>query len=213
MLAFNRIGNSSFTVQSTVLTDDEKKNVWIHFKFLFLSIAVLCPACLIILCWRYRQARKNVPNNSPRRNSHPAQGVAIGNDTNMSANRDDVYSSIDSRRQILDKQLVTYKVTGKDKGGNKSDCENINQRRNRNRKHDSTKLNYIEIAFDPVTIKREFQIHGADNRTPYADIDFTAKADPIISSDESEDSSSLNENNENDFVSLEDVQQWNIHIE
>lgn len=74
-------------------------------------------------------------------------------------------------------------------------------------------MNYIEIAFDTVTNKRQFRIHGADNRTPYADIDFTAKADPMISSDESEDSSSLNENNENDFVSLEDVQQWNIHSE
>lgn len=115
--------------------------------------------------------------------------------------------------QILDKQQVNYKIAGKGKGGNKSDCENVNQRQNRNRKHDSTKLNYIEIAFDTVTNKREFRIHGADNRTPYADIDFTVKADPIISSDESEDSSSLNENNENDFVSLEEIQQWNIHSE
>ncbi|CAC5422056.1 unnamed protein product [Mytilus coruscus] len=78
-------------------------------------------------------------------------------------------------------------------------------------KGDSAKLNYIEIAFDPVQLKGKFYIHGNDNRTPYADIDFTAKVDPIISLDESDDSSSLNENNEDDFVSLEDVQQWNIH--
>ncbi|VDI52990.1 Hypothetical predicted protein [Mytilus galloprovincialis] len=151
--------------------------------------------------------------SSPRRHSNANQGVAVGNDIDISTNRNDVYSSIDSRRQMLDKQQVNFKIAGKVKGGNKSDCENVNQRQHRNRKHDSTKLNYIEIAFDTITNKRQFRIHGADNRTPYADIDFTAKADPMISSDESEDSSSLNENNENDFVSLEDVQQWNIHSE
>lgn len=37
----------------------------------------------------------------------------------MSSNRDDVYSSIDSRRQILEKQKITYKVAGRSKGQHK----------------------------------------------------------------------------------------------
>lgn len=48
------------------------------------------------------------------------KGVAIGNDFNVSTNRDNLYSSIDSRRQIVDNQQVTYKVARKCKGRNMS---------------------------------------------------------------------------------------------
>lgn len=74
----------------------------------------------------------------------------------------------------------------------------------------SSKLNYIDVVFEPNPHIRAFYIHGADNRTPYADIDFSAKAEPLISSDESDENSSCLENNCDDFVTLEDVQQWNI---
>lgn len=55
MLAFNRLGNSSFTVQYTILFDGETKNVWMQFK-LFLCIAIVLPVCLFVFLWRYRQA-------------------------------------------------------------------------------------------------------------------------------------------------------------
>ncbi|VDI07333.1 Hypothetical predicted protein [Mytilus galloprovincialis] len=82
--------------------------------------------------------------------------------------------------------------------------------RNRNNESGSSKLNYIDVVFEPNQHIGGFYIHGADNRTPYADIDFSAKAEPLNSSDESDENSSCLENKCDDFVSLEDVQQWNI---
>lgn len=72
------------------------------------------------------------------------------------------------------------------------------------------RLNYVDVVFEPKPQngKGKYYIHGAEKRTPYADIDFSAKADPFISSDE--ESFTCNEDNVADFVSLEDVQQWNI---
>lgn len=74
----------------------------------------------------------------------------------------------------------------------------------------SLKLNYIDVVFEPKPCIGKFYIHGADNRTPYADVDFSAKAEPLISSDEDDESSVSGKYNDDDFVSLEDVQQWNI---
>lgn len=74
----------------------------------------------------------------------------------------------------------------------------------------SSKLNYIDVVFESKPHNGKFYIHGADDRTPYADIDFSAKAEPLISSDEDDESSINGKNNCDDFVSLEDVQQWNI---
>lgn len=69
-------------------------------------------------------------------------------------------------------------------------------------------LVYIEVDFEPKQEKSDpklFYVHGSNNRSPYADIDFSAKADPLPES-ESED----NEIEEDDFVTLEDVQGWAI---
>ncbi|CAG2221744.1 unnamed protein product [Mytilus edulis] len=66
---------------------------------------------------------------------------------------------------------------------------------------------YIEVDFEPKQEKsgRKFYVHGSNHRSPYADIDFNAKADPLPES-ESED----NEFEEDDFVTLEDVKGWAI---
>ncbi|VDI47750.1 Hypothetical predicted protein [Mytilus galloprovincialis] len=110
-----------------------------------------------------------------------------GSAVNLSASacREDVYSSIERRKQNLDIQEVTHKMAGE-----------VNT--------SSSKLNYIDVVFEPKPCIGKFYIHGADNRTPYADVDFSAKAEPLISSDEDDESS------DDDFLSLEDVQQWNI---
>lgn len=56
----------------------------------------------------------------------------------------------------------------------------------------SSNLSYIDVVFEPQPHSGKLYIHGADSRTPYADIDFSAKAEPLISSDE-DDESSVNE--------------------
>ncbi|XP_071123146.1 uncharacterized protein [Mytilus edulis] len=69
-------------------------------------------------------------------------------------------------------------------------------------------LVYIEVDFEPKQENKsgsKFYVHGSNNRSPYADIDFSAKADPLPES-ESDD----NEFEEDDFVTLEDVQGWAI---
>lgn len=80
-------------------------------------------------------------------------------------------------------------------------------------KRTSSKLNYIDVVFDPKPHVGQFRIRGADNRTPYADIDFSAKAEPLISSDEDDEGSACVDNNDEDFVSLEDIKQWKIAAE
>lgn len=49
----------------------------------------------------------------------------------------------------------------------------------------SKQLKYIEVLFDPFPIGHTFVIRGAQNRTPYAHIDFDVYADPLSSSSES----------------------------
>ncbi|XP_052065162.1 uncharacterized protein LOC127704960 isoform X2 [Mytilus californianus] len=74
----------------------------------------------------------------------------------------------------------------------------------------SSGLVYIEVDFEPKQEKsgpKLFYVHGSNRRSPYADIDFLAKADPLPES-ESDD----NEIEEDDFVTLEDVQRWKIEI-
>ncbi|CAC5383873.1 unnamed protein product [Mytilus coruscus] len=74
----------------------------------------------------------------------------------------------------------------------------------------SSGLVYIEVDFEPKQEKsgpKLFYVHGSNNRSPYADIDFSAKADPLPES-ESDD----NEIEEDDFVTLEDVKGWAIEI-
>lgn len=58
---------------------------------------------------------------------------------------------------------------------------------------------------------RDFYIHGADNRTQYVDIDLFAVADPLCNGEYNESSSSCTNYNEDDFVSLEEIQQWKIN--
>lgn len=49
----------------------------------------------------------------------------------------------------------------------------------------SNQLKYIEVLFDPFPNGHTFVIRGAQNRTPYAHIDFDVHADPLPSSSES----------------------------
>ncbi|VDI33012.1 Hypothetical predicted protein [Mytilus galloprovincialis] len=109
----------------------------------------------------------------------------------MSAGRTDVYSSIDRRRENSNKHKVTYKISEPEQSG-------------------SSNLNYIDVVFEPQAHSGKLYIHGADSRTPYADIDFSAKAEPLISSDEDDESSVNEKENCDKCVSSEDVQQWNI---
>lgn len=77
----------------------------------------------------------------------------------------------------------------------------------------SSELNYIEVEFGFKQPTGNYFIHGDDNRTPYADIDFFAKAEPLISSDEDDESIAGGDDNDDDFMTLEDVQQWNITVD
>lgn len=56
-----------------------------------------------------------------------------------------------------------------------------------------------------------FFIHGSDHKTPYADIDLTLKADPLPESDTSDDDAvdhtEVEEHNNDDFMTLEDIQE------
>lgn len=70
-------------------------------------------------------------------------------------------------------------------------------------------LNYVEVEFGLKQPTGNYFIHGADNRTPYADIDLLARAEPLISSDEDDESIAGGD----DFMTLEDVQQWNITVD
>lgn len=76
-------------------------------------------------------------------------------------------------------------------------------------------MNYIEVEFDATNQNSRFHIHGAENRRPYADIDFSVKADPLASSADNDDGSYCCGDDANclndDFVSVEDVQQWKIN--
>lgn len=58
---------------------------------------------------------------------------------------------------------------------------------------------------------KELYIHGAENKTQYVDIDLLAKADPLLSEDENDSVSSTRDNNDDDFVSLEEIQKWRIN--
>lgn len=66
------------------------------------------------------------------------------------------------------------------------------------------------MDFEPIQNKngtKLFSIHSSSNRTPYADIDLMATADPLPES-ESDD----NVSEEDDFFTLEDVQVCSIEI-
>ena len=61
--------------------------------------------------------------------------------------------------------------------------------------------------FNQPSNRQKFVIRGAENRTPYAQIDLTTTADPLSSSD-SDDNSTGDEPNDGDFMSLKNRQQW-----
>lgn len=59
------------------------------------------------------------------------------------------------------------------------------------------------MQFKSGTTGPKFVIHGSTDKTPYADIDLTIKADPLPESDSSDD----DETNHNDeFLTLNDIQ-------
>ncbi|XP_052063841.1 uncharacterized protein LOC127703809 [Mytilus californianus] len=127
----------------------------------------------------------------------------------VSSNReDDAYSSIDRRQQVVHEQNVTYQISKRDQKETQDQ-----QQRSMNNGLDTQNLNYVEVMFDNTTNNGAFCIHGADTRTPYADIDFSAKADPLIILEENEESLSSHSVENDDFVSLEEVQQWMISKE
>ncbi|CAC5400156.1 unnamed protein product [Mytilus coruscus] len=221
LYASNELGNSTYT-KHTISTKKEKFNenqsYWTEF---LLVLVVIIPVCSIIIWWRFKKAKNRSPDNSHRANDDhiPVEGGAIENNLYQAANylieqpsvssnrarEDDAYSCIDRRKQIVHKQNVTSK---KDKKENQDQ-----QRSSMNNGSDPQNLNYVEVAFDNTTPNGAFCIHGADERTPYADIDFSARADPFNISKENEESLSSHSVENDDFVSLEEVQQWMISKE
>ncbi|CAC5424086.1 unnamed protein product [Mytilus coruscus] len=217
MYARNKQGNSTFTDVCIIFSKDEMSSSgtkYIGFVLLF-TITV----CILFTWWRLRKAKRHDSQRS-RENEQQIQGLGVivnnlygsaadihGSSSSASAGRTDVYSSIDRRKENLDKQEVTYKIAEQ---GKKQFQLTDRKGRKRHTESGSSKLNYINVVFEPKPHIGTFYIHGADNRTPYADIDFSAKAEPLSSSDENDESSTCGGNNVDDFVSLEDVQQWNI---
>lgn len=59
------------------------------------------------------------------------------------------------------------------------------------------------MMFNTNSVGPNFRIHGSDNRTPYADIDLTIKADPLPESESSDDEE---QNNNSEFLTLADIQ-------
>ncbi|XP_076106083.1 uncharacterized protein LOC143074576 [Mytilus galloprovincialis] len=112
---------------------------------------------------------------------------------------------------MLDRQKVTYNIAGE---GKRSQVKLTDAKQwKTNVASGSSELNYIEVEFGFEQPTGNYFIHGADNRTPYADIDFLAKAEPLISSDEDDESIAGGDDNGDDFMTLEDVQQWNITVD
>ncbi|XP_071179627.1 protein turtle homolog B-like [Mytilus edulis] len=215
--ARNSIGNSSSTDTLTVRTKGERKSLWGGYTIVIVVTTVLT-VCSIIICWRRRKASKNVFHRS-QIVEQSNQGGAIENSLYQSASDLTEPStasgivktdnrSIDRKKTNVDRQIVGYNIVEKEDNLIPFVCKEFNKRGEQNMNYDSSTLNYVEVVFDPAEAKSTFQIHGAENRTPYADIDFSLTADPLTSSDEE----SLPSHEDNtDFVSLEDVQQWNIH--
>ncbi|XP_052075217.1 uncharacterized protein LOC127712670 isoform X2 [Mytilus californianus] len=138
------------------------------------------------------------------------------------------YSSIDRRRRIEIGQAISYKANRASKASitdergdgsllfrNSTNNQNFEQTRSADRLRvekiktttecntETPILNYIDLQFNSVTAGPKFVIHGSTDKTPYADIDLTIKADPLPESDSSDD----DETNHNDeFLTLNDIQ-------
>ncbi|XP_052073487.1 fasciclin-2-like [Mytilus californianus] len=213
MYAINKLGNSTVTDIYRKFTKDETNGS--STQYLSFAIGFVFLAGLFVTWLRFRKAKRiDAPRSIPNEQQIQGVGVIVNNmygsavDPSASASREDVYSSIERHRQNLDIQEVTYKIAGE--GKTKKFRRTDRKERNRNNERGSSKLNYIDVVFEPKPCIGKFYIHGADNRTPYADVDFSAKAEPLISSDEDDIRSINRKDNGDDFVSLEDVQQWNI---
>ncbi|CAC5384090.1 unnamed protein product [Mytilus coruscus] len=138
------------------------------------------------------------------------------------------YSSIDRRRRIEIGQAISYKANRASKASitdergdgsllfrNSTHNQNFEQTRSTDRLRvkeiktttecntETPILNYIDLQFNSVTAGPKFVIHGSTDKTPYADIDLTIKADPLPESDSSDD----DETTHNDeFLTLNDIQ-------
>ncbi|XP_076106082.1 uncharacterized protein LOC143074575 [Mytilus galloprovincialis] len=150
--------------------------------------------------------------------AQPIQGAGIENNiyrfvdelpgpSSTSHNRGEVYSSIDRRLQVSSANTVNYKVSKNDNMNQQSEARDVH---NRVVEDDVSKLNYVEVAFDSKRTSKELYIHGAEKKTQYVDIDLLAKADHLCSEDENDSVSSTRDNNDDDFVSLEEIQKWRI---
>lgn len=63
------------------------------------------------------------------------------------------------------------------------------------------KLHYVDILFEPAQKNNTFVIRGATNRTPYAEIDFDAHAEPLpVSCENSPARSSILNSTEEDGI-------------
>ncbi|CAC5424097.1 unnamed protein product [Mytilus coruscus] len=225
MYASNELGNSTYTkriISTKKEKSNENKSYWTEF---LLVLVVIIPVCIIIIWWRLKKEIYSyycIFCSSHRANDDYIQeeGGAIENNLYQAANdliqqpsvssnrEDDAYSSIDRRQQVVHEQNVTYQISKRDQKETQDQ-----QQRSMNNGLDPQNLNYVEVMFDNTTNNGAFCIHGADARTPYADIDFSAKADPLIILEKNEESLSSHSVENDDFVSLEEVQQWMISKE
>ncbi|CAC5424091.1 TTN [Mytilus coruscus] len=115
-----------------------------------------------------------------------------------------LYASSELGNSTYTKHIISTK--------NKKETQN-QERSSMNNGLDPQNLNYVEVMFDITTHNGVFCIHGSDARTTYADIDFSARADPLIILEENEESLSSCSVENDDCVSLEEVQQWMISKE
>ncbi|CAG2240900.1 unnamed protein product [Mytilus edulis] len=194
----NKYGISTFEI-SLILAEEKSndtQNYWVAF---FLVFVVIIPVCIVLTRWRLRRGGA-IENNLFQGANNFIEQPSVS-----SSREDEAYSCIDRRMQIVHKQNVTYQISRRDQLENKDHHQSsINNGLN------PPNLNYVEVVFDNTTHNGAFCIHGADSRTPYADIDFSARADPLIISEENEESLSSHIVENDDFVSLEEVQQWMI---
>ncbi|CAC5395122.1 SPEG [Mytilus coruscus] len=153
-----------------------------------------------ILCENYgnESAFEFIPREEYQNAIYTCTAVHIGKEIRKSVRLNLIPKSSGTENNSIMKDINMVQEVQPGAGGNVHHNQN------------SSGLVYIEVDFEPKQEKNDpklFYVHGSNNRSPYADINFSAKADPLPES-ESDD----NEIEEDDFFTLEDIQGWAIEI-
>ncbi|CAG2248492.1 unnamed protein product [Mytilus edulis] len=199
--------------EKTTTPPDIELNSFVQ-RYTCIGLSVVCGVIFVgVLIWSIRRALNNVKNNADN-------NARLDESQNCPA---EGYSSIDRRRRIEVGQMVSYKasrvsrsskanesgyglVSSDGRKGRQPDDLTVPYLKNIISGQNSTEtpfLNYIEVEFNTDTVSPKLHIHGSGNKTPYADIDLTLKADHLPESDSSEEE---DPDTNSEFMTLDDIQ-------